>query len=240
MSGNENPFPDERATLAAEYALGVLAADERREAERRIGRDSQFAADVQAWQEMLVPLTERLELIDPPASVWQRVQAFIQSADVASFADPELLGRIRRKMAFWRGLAFGSLGLAAASLAGLLVSIPGNGPSIPVVQRLASQGGPSGILATFDPRGQTLLVVPAAPSAAEQRVPELWLLPSGGAPRSLGVIVPGRPATVSLPTDLGAQAGRQPIVAISLEPPGGSPTGAPTGPVIARGTLRRL
>lgn len=241
MSVNENPIRNEGATLAAEYALGVLSADERREAERRIGHDSAFAADVEAWQETLAPLTEGLESEAPPASVWGRIQAMIRAEKAAAGSlNAESLIRLRRKMAFWRGLAFGSLGLAAASLAGFLLILPGSGPSAPVAQRFALQGGPAGIVATFDPRGQSLLVVPAAPSATEQLVPELWLLPPNGTPRSLGVVIPGRPTTVALPNDLGAQVGRQPIVAISLEPPGGSPTGAPTGPVIARGTLRRL
>jgi len=43
-----------------------------------------------------------------------------------------------------------------------------------------------------------------------------------------------------LPTDLAALAKKDVVLAVSLEPPGGSTTGLPTGPVIATGKLTSL
>ena len=228
--------------FAAEYALGVLNSDERRAAERRMDREPRFAAEVAAWQERLAPLVDHVAPVQPSPELWRRIEEILDArkASRAGIAMPA--AEVRRKLAFWRGLAFGASGLAAASLAGLVLTLAGPPrPEAPTVRLASQEGGPTGIVATFDPRERTVLIVPAAPSATEQRVPELWLIPPRGTPRSLGVVSPGRPVTVALPGGVGPQeAGRQPTVAISLEPAGGSPSGVPTGPVIARGTLRRL
>jgi anti-sigma-K factor RskA len=69
---------------------------------------------------------------------------------------------------------------------------------------------------------------------------ELWLIPPGEKPHSLGLIDPNRPVTISVPEDLLSKVSSEAILAVSLEPPGGSPTGQPTGPVIANGKLAAL
>jgi anti-sigma-K factor RskA len=69
---------------------------------------------------------------------------------------------------------------------------------------------------------------------------ELWLIPPGEKPHSLGLIDPDRPVTISVPASLLPKVNSEAILAVSLEPPGGSPTGQPTGPVIANGKLAAL
>ena len=73
-----------------------------------------------------------------------------------------------------------------------------------------------------------------------QRVLELWLIAPGDQPRSLGLIEAGRPVHINLPPDLIRRIAADATLAVSLEPPGGSPTGLPTGPVIANGKLTNL
>ena len=75
---------------------------------------------------------------------------------------------------------------------------------------------------------------------AEARVPELWLIPSDGVPRSLGLLDPSADQVIVIPEALLPEARRGATLAISLEPEGGSPTGQPTGPVIAAGTLDEI
>jgi anti-sigma-K factor RskA len=82
--------------------------------------------------------------------------------------------------------------------------------------------------------------VPAAYSADATREPELWLIPADGKPRPLGMLRADRAVTIKLPTDLAALTVGNAVLAVSLEPPGGSPTGSPTGPVIATGKLTSL
>jgi anti-sigma-K factor RskA len=70
---------------------------------------------------------------------------------------------------------------------------------------------------------------------------ELWMLPGGNAPPvSLGLI-PGT-GNVALPLSAAQRTvlAQTPTLAVSLEPAGGSPTGAPTGPVLFTAPLLRV
>src|SRR5687767_11202980 len=69
---------------------------------------------------------------------------------------------------------------------------------------------------------------------------ELWMLPEGRAPVSLGLL-PGT-GNAALPLDAEALAvlAQTMTLAVSLEPAGGSPTGAPTGPVLFTAPLLRV
>jgi anti-sigma-K factor RskA len=82
-----------------------------------------------------------------------------------------------------------------------------------------------------------MVPVPSAPDS-QGRVPELWLIPPGRAPRSLGLVSIDKAHTVEVPADLRAALAAGSVLAITLEPPGGSPHGAPTGPIIAKGSVR--
>jgi anti-sigma-K factor RskA len=66
------------------------------------------------------------------------------------------------------------------------------------------------------------------------------VIPTGGKPHSLGLVDPGRPIKVIVPPELRPHVKADSVLAISVEPLGGSPTGQPTGPVIANGTLAAL
>jgi anti-sigma-K factor RskA len=61
---------------------------------------------------------------------------------------------------------------------------------------------------------------------------ELWALPEGGAPVSLGLLPKNGIATLALNEAQRAALGIARKIAVSVEPLRGSPTGAPTGPVI--------
>ena len=60
------------------------------------------------------------------------------------------------------------------------------------------------------------------------------------AANSLGLIDPERPVKVTIPPNLLPHVSADSVLAVSLEPAGGSPTGQPTGPVIANGKLAAL
>jgi anti-sigma-K factor RskA len=64
-------------------------------------------------------------------------------------------------------------------------------------------------------------------------------VPPQGAPRSLGLI--SAQGVTVLPRERLPKAlleGATEALAVSVEPPGGSPTGTPTGPVVYAGKLR--
>ncbi len=80
----------------------------------------------------------------------------------------------------------------------------------------------------------TTVAIPAG------RVPELWLIPPGGVPHSLGLLDPTKANSVIVPKDLIAALGPHAVVAVTFEPPGGGPGGKPSGPIIAKGEIALL
>lgn len=221
---------------AAEYVLGVLNAAQRRAAERRIGRDAAFAREVADWEERLGGLAGAVPEIAPPKGLWTRIEAALGRAA----AEDGTRAGLWQSLSFWRGLAMGASALAAASLAALIYVGAVGTPGVPLVARLDAEGGQAGFVAAVNTGGGSLTIVPAALLAAERKSMELWLIPPGDKPHSLGLIDPSRPVTIKVPKDLLARVNNEAVLAVSLEPEGGSPTGQPTGPVIANGKLAAL
>lgn len=220
---------------AAEYVLGVLDARERRAVEQRIAREPAFAREVAFWEERLGGLAEGIGPVPPPADAWARIEAGLGSAASAK------QGGIWQSLAFWRGLALGASALAAACLAALIYVGTAAPPGGPLVAKLDETSGAAGFVAAANPQNGSLTIVPAALlTGQEQHALELWVIPPGGKPHSLGLIDASRPVKVVIPPKLLPHVSADSVLAVSLEPPGGSPTGRPTGPVIANGKLAAL
>ena len=241
--------PPEGALTAAEYVLGVLDAAARRAAEIRLAREPAFAYDVAAWQRRLVPLIEEIFPVPAPLSLWPRIASAAgiqtgapQTPRARTIDSPSLW----QNLPFWRWLSAGAFAAAAASLAALfLLSRPT--PQIPVPQprpelvaTMAQDDGKALFVATIDPSTGTLVVLPISVVIPAGRVAELWLIPPGDAPHSLGLVDAQHAQPVSVPASLRAALGPKAIVAVTLEPPGGAPGGKPSGPIIAKGEIALL
>ncbi|MEZ5829467.1 MAG: anti-sigma factor [Hyphomicrobiales bacterium] len=227
---------DHGALTAAEYVLGVLGAGERRAAEARIVRDAAFAREVAFWEARLAPLAEGVAPVTPPDDAWDRIEARLVRQ--ATSAEPKR--GLWNNLPLWRGLALASGALAAACIAALafLADLPERGQ--PLVATLDEQSGHPGFVAAANPSDGSLTIVPAALLGQAQHSLELWVIPPGGKPHSLGLVDPDRPVKVQIPPELLPHVSADSVLAISLEPLGGSPTGQPTGPVVANGKLAQL
>jgi anti-sigma-K factor RskA len=223
--------PPDDGTLAAEYVLGVVDKRTRTAVERRIATDMSFAALVEAWQLKLTPWADDVAPVQPPLDVWNRISAALPAERPAR---QSLWGSVM----LWRWLTAGAGALALASLFALFVVI--NQPAQQPLIASIDGGGHRHFVATIGPGRDTIAVVPAAFAADPARVPELWLIAPNDKPRSLGLVRADATTTITIPASLRALANGQATLAISLEPPGGSTTGAPTGPVIAQGKLTAL
>ena len=216
---------DDDSALAAEYALGLLSADARAAFEARLADEPDLRRLYVAWVERLALLADEIAPVAPTARVRRKVMARI--------APP------RRRGWLW-GLVSG--GLVAACLAVLAIGVrdvmtPPPGAFSPAyVAELSAKDGSLVVRASYDAGARQLRVVRAQGNAPPGRALELWLIAGDAAPVSLGVLPQDRTATLSLQT---AQAERMKgaTLAISSEPPGGSPTGQPTGPVLAAGKV---
>ena len=227
---DHNGLPDDEL-LAAELALGVLEGAERATAERRATRDRGFARLVEDWEHRLAPWAAEIAEISPPPQVWERISSALP-------AQPSRAG-LWHNLTFWRGASLAAGALAAACLAALLYFGAFTHSSSRSSQRSKAAVSAISSLPSIPSRG-TVAVVPAAFSPDATRVPELWLIPPDGRPRAVGLLHADQTVVLTLPPELAALAKNNAVLAVSLEPPGGSTTGLPTGPVIATGKLTSL
>jgi anti-sigma-K factor RskA len=232
--GAEPPGPD---LEAAEYALGVQDADQRRRTQRRIAADAVFARRVAGWEDRLAGLYTDISPLQPPPHVWPGIRRRLGWAAVTRAPRG-----VWQSVGFWRAAAAGAL--VAGTLLAVLTTVRQAPPPAPVAQAvtiLSFEDGSPAYLATLDSgTGAVQLVpVPREPDR-EGRVPELWLIPSGEAPRSLGLVSTQEARRVVVPADLRRALTSGSALAVSLEPPGGAPQGAPTGPIVAQGAITSI
>lgn len=228
--------PDLADALAAQYVAGTLRGRARRRFEALLGAHATLRAAVRRWQDRLMPLTAVLTPQTPPRRVWQGVERTLWPQLAAAAPLPWW-----QRLMFWRA-ASGAASAAALALAVLLI-VPGVQPP-PIVVVLQGTGDaaqpPGTFVASFSADGRSLVTRPLQPVAVQtDRVLELWAVPPQGAPRSLGLIS-NQGVTVIARDKLPRQvldAANTSALAVSVEPPGGSPTGAPTGPVVFAGKL---
>lgn len=230
----------------AEYALGVLDADERRDIEQEMEDEPRIAAEVAQWQQRLGPLAEEIDEVAPPAYVWARIAAATNiSTDSTSGAARKKPGGsgLWNNLRLWRWIGVGASGVAAACVIALLAVLwrptaPTQMQKNYMVSSIQRENGTAGWTATMDIQHGRMVIVSASPAALPAgKVPELWLIPPGQKPISLGVIGSNKPTQISLSSALLKQLSAKALLAVSVEPPGGSPTGQPTGPVIAKGHI---
>lgn len=233
---DERPIAQEEADKlgAAEYVLGVLGSAERRAAQQRLAHDQAFAAEVAFWEERLGVLADAVAPVAPPDRAWSRIARAVRLPDPSK--PPESLWH---SLAFWRSFAIGAAALAAASVGALtFVEIAPQRPTL--LATLGTSSGQPVFVTAVNGGGTSLAVMPAALLTPDPRAMQLWLIPAGDKPHSLGLISPAQPVRVEVPRELLARLTPDTALAVSMEPPGGSPTGQPTGPVIASGKLARL
>jgi anti-sigma-K factor RskA len=215
--------------LAAEYVLGTLRGPARRRLEALLPAHPTLRAAVTAWETRLMPLAEVVPPVTPRAIVFERLHARL-------FGQPAAPAPWWQRLALWQGLS----ALAVAGVVGMAVlqTAPReDAPPIVVVLASADAAGavPASFVASLSGDGSTLVLKPVQVGAiGSARSFELWAVPASGAPRSLGLVSASSGATVrraGLLRDTNA-------LAVSLEPQGGSPTGAPTGPIVALGKVQ--
>ena len=228
---------DDGDMIAAEYVLGVLPAAERAEAARRVEVEPGFAALVDRWEMALSPLAMAYPSVEPPASVKQAVDRRLFSSPPATVAT----GGFWTNVAVWRGIA-------AAALAALLLVVampylnppPQETPQARLVASLAADGSDVRYLVVYDAgRGDVALSHVSGERSAGHDF-ELWMIDGSNSPVSMGVIPIGAATHLELAPAARQKLASGAVLAVSLEPSGGSPTGQPTGPVVAAGDLKSI
>lgn len=232
---------DRLDALAGAYALGTLSARVRSRLARIARVDATVAEAVRAWELRLAKLADGLPGITPPPRVWEGIRKRLGLKDEptgTSWAGDT--SHWWASLPVWRGLALAGFALAFA-LGVTLFAPKTELPAESIVVVLAGQDGKPALVATSDRESRYLTIKNiAALGPGPGRSLELWMLPDGRAPRSLGLIRASGIDRIALPAAAGSTLQGIPALAVSLEPAGGSPTGAPTGPVLYTGRVDRF
>lgn len=215
--------------LAAGYVLGTLEGRTRRRFERMHTVSLELQRAVSEWEQRLSPLADAIPAVEPPARVWREISRRI--------GRPERL----QWLGLWRGLTFAA-SAAAIALALTLLLLPARtaGPGQVAVFQ-GREDAPLWLVSTDLDSGTLVVRALNVHAVALDRVFQLWVLPASGPPQSLGVLpVDGQVVRQQVDTNLSRTLTTAVGLAVSIEPPGGSPTGLPTGPVVHQAPLLAL
>lgn len=231
---------DDLEALAGEYALGTLDEAERRRVEARMAGDAAFREAVIAWQIRLQPLDDSAAPLVPNPALWSRIEGLIGLHDPATAraTQPSRFASLWESLTFWR-----PLGLASA-LAGLVLAVAlaitiARGPLKPdYVAVLNTSDGRAAAVVNVYADG-TVNLIPLEDIAVPQgRIIEVWTLQTREqGPVSIGRLDRARSLKLDL-KNLGKPEANH-LFELTLEPPGGSPTGKPTGPILMKGLAAR-
>ena len=217
--------------LAAEYVLGVLDDAQRRDCADRVAQDPAFANLVAAWQARFADLDADFAEVAPPTAAKTAI-------DRRLFGAPAAKSGFWASLGAWRGLA--AVAATAAIVLAIVVTLtPGDPqPGDRLLAALAPNDSELRFVALYDTATRELSVTRVAGDPPAGRDLELWLIAGDDPPASLGVI--GADAGPAVVADLQSALVAGTTLAVSVEPVGGSTTGAPTGPVVALGTVQEI
>ena len=205
---------DDLNDLAGEYVLGTLAGADRIAFEGRLQRDTAVMRAVALWAQHLQPLADAVTPAIPAPQLWQRIER-----------DLGLPVKTKTRAPIWIAAAVAAAIVAVAFLFPDLIFKP----EVNAVAQLASpQGGePAFVVSVLDDQ-EKLLIRAATVAPMPNNSYELWVVPQTGAPISLGVVEQTGETERDVAENLRPLLAVGGTLAVSLEPVGGSTTGAPT------------
>ncbi len=246
--------PELISRLASEYVLGTLRGGARRRFVQMMQHDAALRDAVVTWEAHLTPLADRVEPIAPPRRVWNNIEARINGTLAGTAASNRNGAEAQQNAAgsnnggggfwgslpFWRGLGFVGTTAAAVLLAFTLRNSPVAVVSPePMVVAVLEDKGEARLIVEQPKSGYVMVKMVKPWNGPDDHSLELWVIPKDGAPRSLG-LVSDSVDTKLIKTDMDVRLTDGTLFAVSKEPKGGSPTGAPTGAVLCKGVIARM
>jgi anti-sigma-K factor RskA len=231
MASHKNPQLREK--LASEYVIGTLRGRARARFQALLRYDPGLRQIVAEWEARLTPLAVAAGEIAPPTRVWRAVAQ-------------RIAGGATKGLAFWRGLAVTSTAFVLI-LAAFIGLAPRPEPPMAMVAVMSDDKGEPALVVSWPPMKAMrdpyvrIKVVQEHPVMAPGTTWEMWMLPRGkAAPVSMGLITIDADQTMRIKPTLAERMEGAYGMAMSVEPEGGSPTGAPTGPVIFKGQCVKI
>lgn len=222
--------------LAGEYVLGTLGPAERAEVSARRQREGELDRAIRDWERRLAPLNAATSDVQPPSGLFDQIVACLAGSSPMLSADVvDLTRRMRR----WRLAAIAATA-AAAGLAWVIGAAqfapkPQQGNLVAILQKDANSPA---FLVTVNVVDRVMTVRPVAAKHEAGKSHELWIIhDSLGKPKSLGVIDEAQATRGATLASYAPDVIAGSTYAVTLEPEGGSPTGAPTGPIVFAGKM---
>ena len=222
---------DSREKLAAEYVLGTLTGSARKRFERAMMEDWRVREEVWLWEGQFAPMLMSAQPVAVSRNGFERISQRLFSTRPAP------------RLSQWLpALSSALLGAVLASVLLLLVLPATRDNFTPAFAAVAQNENQVDWRFSFNTDFSTLSVSAInAPLPGSNKDYELWVLPGTGAPLSLGIIRAGNQSgLITLNTQQQQALKHDRLLAISIEPHGGSPSGAPTGPVVHTATIVAL
>lgn len=232
----------ETERVAAEFVLGLLSGEELLAARARLSREPGFAEAVAVWEDRFAPLLDEIGGASPASDLWPRIAAAIDAG-----SDGAEVVALRRRLNFWRWTGAASSAVAAMLLAFVAlrpgaapvpVTVPA--PEAPLIASIPIAETQLRIAVTYLPGQSELLVSASGLQADGVHDHELWLVPTQGPLRSLGVIRPGTERRLRLDAAVAREIADGSRMVLTREPLGGKPANAAAGPVVAEGAFQAV
>jgi anti-sigma-K factor RskA len=231
---DRSPLSEEDISLAAEYALGVLQGPDRQAFAKRLAQEPALAAEVRRWDEDFAVLASGIAPAAPSSQAWTGIENRLFARQ-----QEDLKPSMWNSLGFWRSLAL----LSLAGVIGLgtwtLRPIPPAQDPTSVIAQVQNEATKLKLAVAYDAESGELRLNRLQGEPVAGRSYELWLIAGNDAPVSLGVLPVATTSRIKLPDALRNKLVGS-VLAVSDEPQGGSPTGAPTGAVLATGELTKV
>lgn len=242
----DSPQKDPIVT-AAELALGLLEGDELAAANRLLLTDPEFAELVDWWHLKFAQLSRHFDGVPPPPSIWPGIDSQLGDQDNAPIVESAPAKAMRSRVAGLIGFlaGIGAMFFVVQStdfLEPKVVEIPEQPSALAPQLFAALDGGETGpnISTRLDPNSRQLAVQIAGVPQAElgpTRAPELWVVPAGGAPQSLGLLPYEGGFSRDLTDSEAALFVAGATIAVTYEDRDSAPHPAPTTDIVAAGQL---
>lgn len=222
--------PDADRAATGEFVLGLLPAEQRAAFAARLASEPALRAEVAAWQRHFSKLDEAFSPALAPAGTWRRIES-------------RLFGAARTRVSLWNSVpfwrSFSGVAAAAAIIAiAINLASPPPDPNMFAAQLVAAlhaEGSTVSFVALYNPQTGQIRLTALSGDAVPDKDYELWAIEGDKAPMSMGVVAVTARSDMRLTPQVLAGFGPGTVLAITLEQKGGSPTGAPQGPVVAKG-----
>ncbi|MGL4724022.1 MAG: anti-sigma factor [Scandinavium sp.] len=217
---------DKETLIAAEYVLGLIDNQTRQQLDKRLNEDKQFAAEVLHWQKAFSGIDVTTHDVTPSPALWPQIEDKLVQRPLPAVSSH------RQRPLFWLGWAL------AAAMAGVVIFTHVFAPhEMQPIAVLSGTQPNAQFVVSLDKTASVIQVSALNVALPQDKNLQLWLIKGGAAPRSLGLILHHDRNSFRLP---GETLDNQTVLAISLEPVGGSKLAGPSGPVIFQGKVSPL